>query len=226
MLISRNNAGDRLLDTEEQQQINRLVVSVRDNRDESAFLELKSYLDYYVKLFGSKYRIPGCDADEIEQESLYALRYKAIEDFNPTRGKFRSFAILCIRRHLFSIIKGNNQQKRRVLNESLSLDQDRSDGGENLSLVNLVVKSGIPADEEVVRAESHAIKRNQLLSRLSRLEREVFELYTQQYHYDEIVDELKKIFPGKNMSKKTVDNGLQRVRSKAQEMTANLDWED
>ena len=119
--------GERIkVSTVEQQHINNLVVSVRDHDNEQAFKKLKKYMDFYIKFFGNKYRIPGCDSEEIEQECLVALRYKAIEDFNPARGQFRSFAILCIRRHLFSIIKGGTQQKRRVLNESLSLNEELS----------------------------------------------------------------------------------------------------
>jgi len=122
-------------DKADEQKFTSLVDLVRENDCKSSFNELREYLSSYIHLFGRKYRIPGCDSDEIEQECLFALRYKAIEDFNPLRGKFRSFAILCMKRHLFSIIKGSNQQKRRVLNNSLSLDEDRS-GGDDLSLSN------------------------------------------------------------------------------------------
>jgi len=210
---------------EEEQKTIRLVNAVRELRDESAFIELQRCLEFYVRLFGNMYKIPGCDSDEIEAECWYALRYKAIEDFNPARGKFLSFAILCIRRHLFSIIKGNNQQKRRALNESLSLDENRGEDGD-LSLINLVVKSGKPADEELSDAESRQNKRDRLLRRLSKLEREVCKLYLSQYHYDEIVDSLEEVFPDRNITKKTVDNALQRARSKAHKLAKKLDFSE
>ncbi len=175
-------------------------------------------------MFGRKYKIAGHDADEIEQECLFALRYKAIEDFDPRRGKFRAFAILCIKRHLFSLIKGNNQQKRRVLNQSLSLDEDRSEGGENLSLASLIAEDALTADEEMEREENHQLKQDKLLDKLSKLEQEVLKLYLQQFHYDEIVEKLEKLFPDKRISKKTVDNSLQRIRSKAQDLAKMLDW--
>jgi RNA polymerase sporulation-specific sigma factor len=221
MSLSDSSGRDNKLRKEDE--ICTLVNFVRELDCESSFAELKGYLGHYIKLFGRKYRIPGCDSDEIEQECLYALRYKAIEDFDAGRGKFKSFAVLCIKRHLFSLIKGNNQQKRRVLNQSLSLDEDRSEEGENLSLINVITEDGLSADDEVARAESHAVRRSRLLSKLSRLEQEVFKLYLQQYHYDEIVDELKKMFPNKRLTKKTVDNSLQRIRAKAQSMLLNED---
>ncbi|KKL88893.1 hypothetical protein LCGC14_1920170, partial [marine sediment metagenome] len=181
-----------------------------------------------IKLFGRRYRIPGCDADEIEQECLYALRYKAIEDFDGTRGKFRSFAILCIKRHLFSLIKSSKQQKRRVQNESLSLDESRSDE-EGLNLGSLISRSGPTEVEFLEKEEDHLLKRDKLISRLSRLEQEVLKLYLAQNRYDEMVEKLKVInakdkFTDRKINKKSVDNALQRARSKAQNLADQLDW--
>jgi RNA polymerase sporulation-specific sigma factor len=209
------NEGDQ---TEEN--ITMLVASVRQAECESAFGELREYLSSYISLFEKKYRIPGCDADEIAQECLFALRFKAIEDFNPVRGKFRSFAILCMKRHLFSIIKASSQQKRRVLNESLSLDADRSEG-DDLSLTNLITKDKMSTVEKLEKAETAALTKQRLLSKLSRLEQEVFKLYIKQYPYDEIAEALEDIFPKKKFSKKSVDNALVRVRSKAQDMSSS-----
>jgi len=135
-----------------EEQIIVLVALVRQAESENAFSELREYLSSYISLFEKKYKIPGCDADEIAQECLFALRFKAIEDFNPTRGKFRSFAILCMKRHLFSIIKASSQQKRRVLNESLSLDEDRSEG-DDLSLSNLITKDQMSTVDKLEKAE-------------------------------------------------------------------------
>ena len=222
MSLSGNAERDKAI-TEDQ--IAALVDYIRESDCESAFLEIQAYLSYYIKLFGRKYRIPGCDADEIEQECLYALRYKAIEDFNPERGKFKSFAILCIKRHLFSLIKGNNQLKRKVLNTSLSLDEDRSENGEHLTLVNLITEKRPSVEAQLVKDEDRQIHEARLLAKLSRLEQEVFKLYIQQLHYDEIVVELRKVFPGKKLNRKAVDNALQRLRSKAQNMAENLDWD-
>lgn len=211
------NEGDQ---TEEK--IVTLVASVRQNDCGNAFGKLREYLSSYISLFEHKYRIPGCDADEIAQECLFALRFKAIEDFDPVRGKFRSFAILCMKRHLFSIIKASSQQKRRVLNESLSLDADRSEGGE-LSLSNLITKDTMSMVEKLEKAEVTTITKQRLLSKLSRLEQEVFKMYIQQYPYDEIAEALEKIFPSKKFSKKSVDNALVRCRFKAQEMSDDAD---
>ena len=216
--------GRDKIDTIEEKII-KLIEYVRESEhDNSAFVELQIYLDPYIKLFGRKYRISGHDADEIEQECLYALRYKAIEDFEPSRGKFKSFAILCIKRHLFSLIKSNNQQKRRPLNKSLSLDEDRSENGENLSLSSLVPETGISGIEELERDENYKIKLKKLLNRLSKLEQEVLKLYLMQLRYDEIVEKLQEMYPDKKINSKLVDNALVRVRLSARNLSINLDW--
>lgn len=209
-----------------EEKIAELVNRVRDFDCETSFAELREYVQYYVKIFGKKYKIPGCDSDEIEQECLFALRYKAIEDFNPDRGKFKSFAILCIKRHLFSLIKANNQQKRTVLNHSLSLDEDRSGDGENLSLICLITEDEPDAHDQIARSETDRRREMRLLSKLSRLEQEVYKLYMKQLHYNEIVVELKIIFPKKHLTKKTVDNALQRLRMKAQNLAKHMDFDE
>lgn len=209
-------------------QINEIVEFIKNTDDEEvsapAFAEIKAYLDQYIKLFGRKYKIAGHDADEIEQECLVALRYKAINDFDPGRGKFRSFAILCIKRHLYSLIKGNNQQKRKVLNQSLSLDEDRGEDGENISLINLVTEDGPSVVEEFENREVHDFQRSKLFDKLSDLEQAVCRYYLQQYCYEEIVEKLQEEFPNRGINKKSADNALQRIRSKAHTLAKNLDW--
>jgi len=209
-------------------EINFLVNRVRNFDCEASFSTLRRYVGGWISVFSHKYRIAGCDPDEIEQECLYALRYKAIEDFDQDRGKFKWFALLCLKRHLFSIIKANNQQKRLALNESVSLNEDRSGDEENLSLANLIADEGPTVDEQVSAEEIYQINRSKLMSRLSDLEREVFHLRLQDYPYDEIVDELvqnketMRRIQRKTITKKAVDNALQRCRTKAQEMTKTI----
>ena len=127
-----------------------------------------------------------------------------------------------MKRHLFSIIKGSNQQKRRVLNNSLSLDEDRSEG-DDLSLINVITKGEPSIADQLEKEETTFVTKKRLMSRLSKLEQEVFKMYIQQCPYEEIADELGKIFPNKRFSKKSVDNSLVRVRAKAQGMQIDLE---
>ena len=223
---SKKKEGDN--ETKLEQRIVLLVKNVRETDCEKSFIEIREYLDSYVKIFVRKYKIPGCDYDEIEQECLCALRYKAIEDFNAKRGKFKSFAVLCIKRHLFSLIKGSNQQKRLALNQSVSLDEERSDD-ESLSLASLVIEDGPSADEKFANQEIASIEQSKFMEQLSDLEKEVFKLYRQKFKYEEIVVELKKIFPKmKNKSsksnKKLVDNARSRLLVKWLQFDSKRDF--
>lgn len=220
--IKKSTVSEQKIKTVDEE-IADLVQKVRETSDEAAFGKVYEYLSYYISMFSRKYRIPGCDAAEIEQECLCALRYKAIKDFNIERGKFKSFAVLCIKRHFFSLIKGSNQLKRRVLNTSISLDQERMEDGESLSLGNLISKNSLSADEQLSKDESYEVMQSKLLSKLSSLEQAVLKLYLQRMHYDEIVVELNKIFPNKKYSKKAADNALSRARSKAAQITLETD---
>lgn len=210
-----------------EQDVVNLVNRVRDYDCAMSFDILKEYLNSYIINFGKKYRIPGCDVNEVLQECLIALKFKAIEDFNPNRGKFKSFAVLCIKRHLFSLIKGNNQHKRRVLNESLSLDEERSDdNGEKLSLASIVATKCLTSYEETSKSELFYIRLSRLMSNLSKLEQEVLKLYLEQNSYGEIVSQLKDVFPQKQVKRKAIDNALVRVRKKAQDLVLLLDEDD
>ena len=142
---------------------------------------------------------------------------KLFPSHDPDRGRFRSFAILCMERHLFSIIKASTQQKRLALNQSLSLNEDRSEG-DNLSLNTLVTKDEKTAVDKLQKEEAIEVAKSKLLAKLSKLEKEVFNLYIKQNSYAEIVEGLREIFPGKKLSRKAVDNSLLRVRSKAREL--------
>jgi len=60
------------------------------------------------------------------------------------------------------------------------------------------------------------------LSKLSKLEQEVFKLYITQHSYEEIAVKLQKLFPDKNFDKKSVDNSLVRVKQKSKSVKCDF----
>ena len=118
-----------------------LVDIVRKSRNEDhknlAFNEIEKRMTVKIKQISYRFRIPGSNVNDVYQESLFALRYKAIKDYDETRGNdtgpypFDKFAVLCIRRHLSTKLKSSYQNKKKVLNSSISLDQDRSDSSDD-----------------------------------------------------------------------------------------------
>ena len=94
-----------------------------------------------------------------------------------------------------------------------------------MSLSSLITSGRVSAEETIENKEINNLRIEKLLSRLSKLEQEVFKLYISDMPYSEIVDELSKIFKTKEYDKKAVDNALQRIRSKAQELAETMEFD-
>jgi len=201
----------------------------RNDRKNKAYNEIEKRIKVKVFYITRQFYIPGFNYDDILQEALYALRFKAIPDYDKTRGRdnkpypFDKFAMLCIRRHLSTILKSSFRNKEKALNTSFSLDQDRSShDDENLYLVDILSGSSGPLVEEIGQKEYYNNLVKGLYSRLSKLEKNVFILYTCRYSYDEITFKINKFYKSKGGKKtvnvKSVDNALSRIKIKAKEI--------
>jgi len=201
----------------------------REARKNKAYNEIEKRIKVKVFYITRQFYIPGFNYDDILQEALYALRFKAIPDYDKTRGRgdkpypFDKFAMLCIRRHLSTILKSSFRCKERALNTSFSLDQDRSShDDENLYLIDIISSSNGSLVEEIGQKEYYNNLIKSLYSKLSKLEKNVFILYTCRYSYDEITYKINKFYKSKGGKKKvnvkSVDNALSRVKVKAKEI--------
>lgn len=199
---------------------------------EEIHYRIKTKIGYLVQNF--RYTMPGYSTDDIHQEALVALRYKAIPDFKKNvMGRsgepypFDNFAVLCMRRHLSTLRKACYQNKQKTLNTSLSLDQDRNESSEEaLFLVDIIPRTDGTILEELGEKEYNNFLFNKLYERLSRFEKQVFLLYAQKYSYEEIAVLIKKKAKKdgtRNQKKKikdivkSVDNALSRMKQKARE---------
>lgn len=202
----------------------------KDQREaNTSFAIIEEMLKSKIKKIISKFNIGGTDQDDMYQEALYALRFKAIKDYDINRGvekgdtaPFEKFALLCIRRHLFTEIKTSFQDKRRTLNMSVSMNKEIKDGEEDG-----VFLSSIITDPEIYGTVEERISGNEnafnfiknLNEVLSSLEKEVFYWYYQKLSYEEIVNKIKnKDVDNADINIKSIDNALMRVKSKAREI--------
>ena len=203
-----------------------LVYKIRGAKNKvefnEAFRQISDGLEIKIKKIAGKFKIPGFAFDDIYQECLYALQYKAIKDYDESRGSiegvpahFDRFALLCIRRHLATTLKTAHQNRKRILNESKSLDQDRSHDNDDLSLINIVKSKDSPILDKLEVREFITNFTKKLLSKLSRFEQEVFVLYVQKYSYEEIAT--KVIGSDDEKAVKAIDNGLSRIKHKGWE---------
>lgn len=209
----------------------------RNDRKNKAYNEIEKRIKVKIFYITRQFYIPGFNYDDILQEALYALRFKAIPDYDKTRGRdnkpypFDKFAMLCIRRHLSTILKSSFRNKEKALNTSFSLDQDRSShDDENLYLIDILSGSSGPLIEEIGQKEYYNNLVKGLYSKLSKLEKNVFILYTCRYSYDEITFKINKFYKTKGGKKyvnvKSVDNALSRVKVKAKEIFKKYEEDD
>jgi len=209
----------------------KLVNKIRSLKDEKrislVFDQIVQMLKVKMQQIANKFTIPGFSSEDIYQEALFALRFKAIKDYDQTRSDvqeispFDKFAALCIRRHLSTKLKASYQNKSRILNSSISLDQDRSKQGseDSLYLSDILTKKNTDIFSDLNERE---YRRNLLLglySKLSPFEKEVFILYCKKYSYEEMARFINK---GKILKEevnvKSIDNALSRLKMKAKKI--------
>jgi len=203
--------------------VSTIRTSIKKKEVDEAFNEIAIRLRPRIQKLVNRFNIAGFDSSDIMQEALYALRYKAIKDYNPERGNgigwapFDRFAVLCIRRHLSTEYKTSHQNKKKVLNSSISLNQEfiRAGPGEDLSLISIIAADDEPIIDQLEDKEYYMDLMTRLLKSLSSFEKEVFVLYAQRYSYEEIADLINEKRVKVKVNIKGVDNALSRIKQKA-----------
>jgi len=198
-----------------------------------AFEEISNRLKPRLSRIVGRFNIPGLGPEDIMQEALYALRYKAIKDFDPERGigegwsPFDKFSILCIRRHLSTEYKASYQNKKRVLNQSISLNYEtQTDSDDSLSLMNIISDGDQNVLDNVLDREYYRDLMGRLLKSLSDFEKEVFLLYAQKYSYEEIAAKINENREQPRVNIKGVDNALSRIKNKARTILLQYEQND
>jgi RNA polymerase sporulation-specific sigma factor len=198
---------------------------VKKQKVDDAFDELKNRLKSRIMQIVTQFFIPGFSPDDIHQEALYALRFKAIPDYDKEKigigpNPFDKFAVLCIRRHLSTVLKQSWQVKRKALNTSISLDQDRNKySNEELCLSDILSETEGTILTYLEDKEYYGSLFSMLYEKLSKFEKLVFKLYVQKYSYEEMSDIINKSKRKKvSINVKSIDNALSRIKQKGIEV--------
>ena len=156
----------------------------------------------------------GGENEDLIQEGMIGL-IKAVRDFDVTqKTSFSSFAELCVSRQMYSAIEASNRKKHLPLNSYVSLYEDSEEVGEGRSLPLIDrIESSKENDPEVLYfgKEYTEAFAEQLKELLSPLENHVLYLHLMGTDYRTIAELLGK-------SPKSVDNALQRIKTKAQKI--------
>lgn len=119
-----------------------------------------------------KYEDSYLEADDLIDIGIIGL-IKAINGFNPTRGKFSSYAGSCIEKEILAYLKTNKKYKRVILHLDEPISQDNN--GESLSLKE-TLSHPINIEEEVMDNVMFEELRK-AIKRLSRNEQEIITKY-------------------------------------------------
>ena len=173
--------------------------------------------------------IKGLQTVDIYQESLIALRFKAIPGFRRGRGmSFLNFAKMCVRRHLITILNASKTRlKDQSINQAISLDSSPSprDEDSHNTFANIIPDGADSVDKQTEIKEAYIVTLTNLCRTLSGFERDVLEEYLTSSSYTEIANDISKKSKKKHPTK-SVDNALVRIRSKAQKLKENGKLED
>ncbi len=143
--------------------------------------------------------LAGGDSEDLLQEGMLGL-IKAMREFRSDReASFQTFAEVCIRRRLYSVIRSSLAGKHSPLNESVPLNAFLLDAQPQYSLLD-------PEDLLIDREKAAALL-NRVRSQLSDLEIRVLDLYLDGCSCGEIAAMVGKPY-------KSVDNAVQRIRRK------------
>lgn len=177
-------------------------------------LAIEVLFDRYKNLVRRKAKamfLAGGENDDLIQEGMIGL-YKAVRDYDESKdASFATFASMCINRQIISAVTASNRKKNVPLNTYVSYDMPATMDEENEFRLVDVLPSETELNPEEVYIDKENVKymREQLVKSLSKMEKQVFELYMQEKDYKEIAQIMGK-------TPKAIDNALQRIRAKAE----------
>ncbi len=180
-----------------------LIQRYRDG-DTACLDELISRYKDKVRSKARCYFLMGGEQEDLVQEGMIGL-FKAIRDYQPGKSsQFKTFANLCVSRQLASALKSSNRHKHVPLNSYISFHQCLND---ELELKDVLEASELSPEQIVIEKEDADDLSASIEARLSKLEKKVLYKYIQGLSYEKISKELQ-------VSKKAIDNALQRIKRK------------
>ena len=175
------------------------------NGDRAAEEALAGRYMQLVRVCARPLFLAGGDSEDLSQEGMFGL-LSAIREYDPAQGvSFRSFAEHCIRMRLYSAVKSASRLKHLPLNDSMPLEQLSDDPSSQLSAAPEIFRRS-PEDLVLARESKEELK-ELCERRLSRLEKQVLDLYLEGLSYRDIARRLQR-------EDKSVDNAVQRIRRK------------
>jgi RNA polymerase sporulation-specific sigma factor len=207
-----------------QKELDDLVLYIQKHpRDDEGFNRIHLYIhSYLINVVLRKFPfIKGYQTVDIYQETLIALKFKAIPNFKNNRGmSFLNFAKMCIRRHLITLLNTSKTRKKdQSMNQAFSIEGSPIKGNEegedsSTTFANIIPDKKDSVDKAFENKEAIAITKNSLMNVLSFFEKIVLQEYLTSFSYKEISTNITKRIK-KRCNTKSIDNALLRIRKKS-----------
>lgn len=185
-----------------------LLYMISDNNEEASEVIYKKYepvISYFAKKYSSYTDGKGIDYNDLYQEGLIGLM-QAIDKFKDQKDiKFSTFAFLCIKRKIISLVRDVNRKKHSALNDSYSIDYKQED--DTRSFDNILTTNYNGIEELLVNKEKDEYFNKRINEDLSSFEKTVYDLRLNNFSYEEISHILNK-------TPKSIDGALARIKLK------------
>ena len=147
----------------------------------------------------------GGDSEDLIQEGMIGLM-NAVREYNSEKAaSFRTFAEICIRNRLYSVLRSATRDKHSPLNQSVSLDTPFFDSNSYTPGTSELAQRS-PEDFLIDREHTHSLLSG-VREKLSEFEAKILGYYLDGLSCREIAKIVGK-------PPKSVDNAVQRIRRK------------
>ena len=159
-----------------------------------------------VRQITRPYFLAGGDSDDLIQEGMLGLM-KAVREFDRSKeASFRTFAEVCIRNRVYSVLRAAAREKHSPLNHSISIETPFFESNSYTAIDGHEAQEN--PEDLMIRRENRSHDLLRINQRLSPLERSVLSLYLDGLTFSEIAEVLGK-------PSQSVENAVQRIRRKA-----------
>lgn len=172
---------------------NELVDFINDGEYEYLQLLINRYMPYIISV-ASRYRASGFDTEDFIQEGILAI-FSAVKSFDAGKASFKTFVSLCINRAMSSALS-------RAVGAAKHIPDGLISTIDGIELTDTNSPESILIEKEDYNDLEHTIK-----NELSQFEYQVLCEFLSGKSYSDIAVTL-------NVTVKSVDNALRRIRSK------------
>lgn len=186
-----------------------LLSYIEEGNEEASNVLYKKYEPFIIataKKMASTCSTLGIDISDFIQEGMLGFS-QAIRKFDERRDiQFYTLAKKCVESKMLSLIFTAKRQKHRILNESLSIESETDE----FTLEKVLGDNSRNPEHIVLDKQQQEEILSLVKSHLTEYEKKVFELKYIGFDYKEIASLLDK-------SPKSIDNTIQRMKTKAKE---------